>query len=64
MGITKGMHIYETFKKHLLNTLKEGEDFYFIDLIRRHIKGEKKKKEVKQNSLSNVKTLGGIHINI
>lgn len=60
MEITKGMHIYETFKNHLLNTLKEGEDFYFIELIRRHIK----EKKGDQTKFSNVKTLGGIHINI
>ena len=34
MDITKGMHIYETFKKNLLNTSNEGEDVYLIEFVR------------------------------
>lgn len=57
MEITKRMHIYETFKKHLLNTLNEAEDFYFIELIRNpaHQRGTLRKKENQnQNPISPV----------
>ena len=34
MEITKGMHIYETFKKNLLNASNEGEDVCLTEFIR------------------------------